>query len=602
MPANQTDQSYPSSPVIKQRPQNSAILQQAQALGLSPLLAKVLAGRLADGVHNLDGIVQPALRYIERPEKLKDAGKAAQRIAQAVMQGQTIGVLTDYDVDGITSHAVMYRALTELFHHPADKIQSLIGHRLQDGYGVSAGLVARILQLPVLPDVIITADCGSSDEARIVLLKQAGIDVIVTDHHALPVEGPPESAFAMVNPTQSDCSYPDVTIAGCMVAWLVMSAVRMELVAQAYLPEKSPKLGFLLSYVALGTVADCVSLGDSAINRAVVKNGLDLINRFDQPCWRAVRKLLKKEDQLFSADVLGYQLGPRINARGRLDDPYAALHFILAPSDHQAEQYLAILDQDNEDRKAIEQEMTLSANQLAQQQVAQGLEALSIYLPEGHPGVQGIVASRVTQKTGKPSVVLCPAVNPEHMTGSARSVDQVHIRDALQWVHDNNPEIMVKFGGHRGAAGLTIQREYYPVFLQAFDQAVKQQTGQESLQPVIWVDGELESEQINEQTWHELQALQPYGREFDSACFEGVFLVEQLKVIGADQSHLQLLLSDQQQKYSFRGIWFKALAGGQVLNFSEGDYIHCVYQLNLNHFRGRSQIQLMVEWAGKSGQ
>ena len=282
-----------------------------------------------------------------------------------------------------------------------------------------------------------------------------------------------------------------------------------------------------------------------------------------------------------------------------MDDPYAALHFILATQDHQAEHYLAILDQDNEDRKSIEQQMTQEAVQLAKQQVAEGLDALSLFLPDGHAGVQGIVASRITQKTGKPSIVLCPSLNPDHLSGSARSVDQIHVRNALQQVHDSDPDLLVKFGGHKGAAGLTLWKERYQDFLQLFDLAVKEQIGDQSLQPVIWVDGELPSEQISQATWQELQLLQPYGREFDGACFQGVFYVEQLKVIGADQTHVQLLLSDHQKKNSFRAIWFKALAGGQMLNFIEGDYIQMAYQLNLNHFRGRTQLQLMVEWAEK---
>lgn len=586
-------------PEIKARELNASVFDQALAMGLSPLLARVLAGRLTNEQCNLEGIVRPALKHLIPPEQLKDCVKAAQRIAHAVEQGEMIGILTDYDVDGITSHAVMYRALTEICQHPARRIQGLIGHRLNDGYGVSAGLTARILQQEELPGLIITADCGSSDESRIALMKQAGIDVIVTDHHALPVEGAPSSAYAVVNPTQEDCRYPDTTIAGCMVAWLVMAQVRNELIGRKILPAETAKLGFLLSYVALGTVADCVSLGDSAINRAVVKGGLELINRFDQPCWRAVRKLLKKEGEQFTSDVLGYQLGPRINARGRLDDPFAALHFILASQDYLAEQYLAVLDQDNEDRKQIEQEMTLQAQAVAQIFVKEGREGLAVYLDEGHPGVQGIVASRVTQKTGKPSVVLCPALNPEHMTGSARSVDLIHIRDVLQWIDDRDSTIFVKFGGHRGAAGLTIWRNRYDDFSRLFHEGVQYQLNEQTLNPILLTDGLLQPEQINESVWSELQQLQPYGREFDPACFSGIFYVEQIRAIGADQSHLQLLLSSQCKKYSFRGVWFKALAGGQSIDFSEGDFVTAVFQLNMNHFRGRSHLQLMFDWAQK---
>ncbi len=584
-------------PVFQMRTLNPEVMKQAESLGLHPLLARVLAGRIKSESCYLEGIIRPGLKYIPKPELLKDCQKAADRIAQAIISGERIGVLTDYDVDGITSHVVIYRALTELFGVQPDRIHSLIGHRINDGYGVSAGLISRILEQTPLPDVIITADCGSSDEARLELLKQAGIDVIVTDHHALPEEGAPVSAFAVVNPTQSDCDYPDATIAGCMVSWLVMAQVREELIQQQYLSETLPKLGFLLSYVALGTVADCVSLGESAVNRAVVHTGLSLINRFDLPCWRAIRKLLRKENEFFDAGTLGFQLGPRINARGRLDDPYAALHYMLASTDHQAEHYLGILDQDNEDRKAIEQEMVQEAFRLIQPQLAQNYQGLSVFLENGHAGVQGIVASRVTQKTGKPCVVMCPALNPDHLSGSARSVDGIHIRDVLQQVHDSDQGLLVKFGGHRGAAGLTLNRDGLENFSEGFNRSVVALLKGDVLQPVVKIDGILQAEDITEATWSLLQFLQPFGREFEQPCFTGCFLVEQLRPVGADQSHLQLLLSNPEKTLSVKGIWFKALAGNNQIDFKEGDLVEVVFGLDLNEFRGKRTVQLMIEHA-----
>lgn len=589
-----------TQPIFQPRTLNPAVLDQAQKMGLDPLLARILAGRIRGDGFNLTGIVSPALKHIAPPGRLKDSEKAAERIARAIVNGERIGLLTDYDVDGITSHVVLYRALTELFAVPAALISSLIGHRINDGYGVSAGLIGRILEQEQLPDIIITADCGSSDEARLVLLKQAGIEVIVTDHHALPEEGAPVSAYAVVNPTQQDCDYPDATIAGCMVSWLVMAQVRDLLIRQGRLPADSPKLSFLLGYVALGTVADCVSLGESAINRAVVDIGLNLINRFDLPCWRAIRKLLRKEGELFNAETLGFQLGPRINARGRLDDPYAALHYMLAVNDHQAEHYLAILDQDNEDRKAIEQEMVRDAFELVQPQLAENYQGLAVFLENGHAGVQGIVASRLTQKTGKPSIVLCPALNPDHLSGSARSVEGVHIRDVLQQVQQADPQLMVKFGGHKGAAGLTLNREGLALFQSHFNQAVCQALNNTDLEPVIKIDAQLQAPDINESFWQLLQQLQPYGREFEAPCFSGHFLVEQLRPVGADQSHLQLLLSDPEGKQAVKGIWFKALAGKQTIDFSEGDIIEAAFQLSLNEFRGRRSIQLMLEHARRT--
>ncbi|OBX34623.1 single-stranded-DNA-specific exonuclease RecJ [Halomonas elongata] len=279
-------------PRILPRPRDAAVEQRALAEGLTPLQARILAGRLGGYTGELAPLVAPSLRYLAHPERLQDGRRAAERIARAVTEGEHIGILTDYDVDGITSHVVIRRTLNELFGIPENRLHSLIGHRIHDGYGISLPLVERTLSLSPRPSLVITADCGSSDEPRIARLREAGIDVVVSDHHALPTEGPPASAFATVNPTRDDCTYPDPTIAGCMVAWLVMSLTRSVLIEWGVLEPATPKLSPWLSYVALGTVADCVSLGGSAANRAVVAHGLTLINRMEAACWRTMAQRL----------------------------------------------------------------------------------------------------------------------------------------------------------------------------------------------------------------------------------------------------------------------------------------------------------------------
>ncbi|BBI48219.1 hypothetical protein HORIV_06400 [Vreelandella olivaria] len=211
---------------LEPRPVDEALYARAQAEGLSELQARLLASRLPGYSGELLPLISPSLRYLAHPEKLADGRRAAERIAQAVTEGEAIGILTDYDVDGITSHVVIRRTLVELFGVPEGKLHSLIGHRIHDGYGISLPLVERTLAQKPFPTLVITADCGSSDEPRIARLKAAGIDVVVSDHHALPIEGPPASAYACVNPTRDDCDYPDKTIAGCMVAWLLMSLAR----------------------------------------------------------------------------------------------------------------------------------------------------------------------------------------------------------------------------------------------------------------------------------------------------------------------------------------------------------------------------------------
>lgn len=590
-----TDLKARLKPRLLPRPRNEALYARARAEGLSELQARVLAGRLADYAGELAPLTQPSLRYLEHPERLADSRRAAERIATAVTRGEHIGILTDYDVDGITSHVVIRRTLVELFGVPESRLHSLIGHRIHDGYGISLPLVERTLELSPRPRLVITADCGSSDEPRIARLKAAGIDVVVSDHHALPLEGPPPSAYAVVNPTRSDCDYPDATIAGCMVAWLVMSLTRSVLIERGVIPQATPKLSAWLSYVALGTVADCVSLGASPANRAVVSHGLTLINRMEAACWRAMKVRLGEDSVPFSAETLAFQMGPRINARSRLDDPYAALHYMLAADDATALRHLQTLDEDNESRKAIERDMAEEARALALPQLEAGVPVLVVYLEGGHPGVQGIVASRLVQAFGRPALVLTPAAERGMLTGSGRSIDALHLRDALQRAYELAPDALPRFGGHRGAAGVGVPVDQLEAFRRALQQAVEEQLQDMELFPHLFTDGALQPGQFQLATLQELESLGPYGREFDAPLFEGEFLIESLRPVGADGTHLSLTLSAG--AVSLRAIWFRALTPGELPAFGLGETLRCAYRLSRNRWRGQESLQLLIEHA-----
>lgn len=577
------------------REQDLFVLQAARALGVSPLAARILAGRLKGYSDRLEPLVQPTLGSIAHPRQLKDGERAAARIAQAVTEGEQIGILTDYDVDGITSHVVIRRTLHELFGVPEKRLHSLIGHRINDGYGISAPLVEHTLSLKPKPTLVITADCGSSDEPRIARLAAEGIDVVVTDHHALPVEGPPASAYAVVNPSRKDCHYPDATIAGCMVAWLIMMQTRAQLVEWGAIPESTPRLSAWLSYVALGTVADCVSLGRSAINRAVVTRGLALINRMDEPCWRVMAERLGADSLPFNAGTLGFQMGPRINARSRLDDPHAALHFMMAADDVTARRYLDVLDADNQSRKMIESEMVEQAMSLAQPLLERDASALVIYLPEGHAGVQGIVASRLVQRYGRPTVILTNAPALNQLSGSGRSIEGVHLRDALQAVHERTPGALLRFGGHAGAAGMTLFREHIEAFQHQLEIAIAEQLGDRELVPIVLTDGKLQPEEVSLDTVALLEQLAPFGREFEEPVFEGEFEVHDCRLVGSQRNHMMLMLGVGRMQY--RGIWFKAITAGQESPFGPGDRIRCAYRLARNCYRGVTSLQLMINHA-----
>jgi single-stranded-DNA-specific exonuclease len=579
-------------------------LSLSQSLSLTPLQARIVANRLpqsgladsSSDLNQLQTIVNTSLKYIAAPSLLKDSDVAVKRIIAAIKSGQVIGLLTDYDVDGITSHAVLFFALRDYFGVAEHHIQHLIGHRIDDGYGVSKGLVDRILDMDNRPDVIITADCGSSDEVQIARLKQAAIDVIVTDHHAIPTEGIPESAIATVNPTREDCDYPDSTIAGCMVSWLLMSQLRAQLIQQNLIIANAPKLSGLLDFVSLGTVADAVSLS-SPINRAVVNAGLKVMNQLQRPCWQAMKKLLEREFEQFTAEDLGFQIGPRINARSRMSDPYMALHYLCADQLAESKKHLDELDKDNRFRKETEKNMLEIAFTLARKQLQTQFWSLVIFHDEFHAGVQGIVASRLMEKFGRPVIVLSPSAEAEILTGSARTIPEVHIRDALEFVAAKTGDMIVGFGGHKGAAGLKLKRESLDQFSLLFDQAVAAQLSDEDqLKPVIYTDGELLEAELDFKTIADLKHLEPYGREFEVPLFEGDFLVQSVRVIGSDATHLMLQLATE--SHSYRAVWFRALEKkGADLPFVEGQYIHAVYQLKENFYRGKFSLQLHIIYA-----
>ncbi len=587
---------------IQVRKCDKQVLQQLSETTLSPLLAKIVANRIQAGQYpHLEQLLTPHLRYISAPQELADCDVATQRIVTAILQPQHIAFVTDYDVDGACSHACLKLAFKDYFQVPDHRLHSFIGHRIQDGYGLSPHLCARILQYSPRPNLIITADCGSSDEPQIQRLQAVGIDVIVTDHHAIPKAGIPASAYTTINPTRQDCHYPDKTIAGCMVAWLLMSAVRSALIEKHYLSHNSPKLSALLDFISLGTVADAVSLS-SPINRAIVNAGLQIMNHLQRPCWQAIHTLLKQAGQVFNTEDLGFQIGPRINARSRMADPYAALHYLLAPQLSEAQHYLHLLDQDNIRRQQVEKAMIIKAKQLAKSQLAKDRQSLVIYHPDFHMGVQGIVASRLVDSFGRPSIVFSPTPDPNILSGSARTVDIIHIRKALQAVYNQTPQLLLTFGGHKGAAGMKIHKKQFAAFSQTFEAIIKQQLGSTTLHPAIWTDGVLESSEITLDTFHLLEQLQPYGREFEAPVFSGLFYIEQQQVIGKgdNQIHLKLQLSQTllQQKMYFPAIWFKALPyPGATIPLQAKTTIQIVYQLNHQQYRGKKSLQLLIRHA-----
>lgn len=573
-------------PKIKARTADPVSEQQALAQGLHPWLARIIAARPKPNNFEVRKMLDSKLASLDHPFSMQDMEKASKRLAAAIINKEVIGIETDHDCDGQTSHAVIYYNLVHKFKHPVSLLRSYIGHRLKEGYGLSAKVAQRILEDQPRPSLIITADNGSADEPRIALLAAAKIDVIVTDHHQLPLAGPPVSAYACLNPTREDCNYGDPYIAGCMVAWLLMVATRIELINCGYLAADTPKLIDTLDFVAVGTVADCVSMARSYNNRAIVLYGLKLIQAGSRPCWRAIKPLI---NGLIRAEDLGFKVGPLLNSDGRLDSAFGSVSFLLATDDSEARQWVTYLQTQNQTRKEIQNNITQQGMKIAAQQTLADKFSLCIFLAEGHAGVHGISASRIKENFGRPTVFLAPKQGePGILTGSIRSIEGFHVGNALQWMMQQNPKLLIAGGGHSGAGGVTLHNDNYAEFANMFELAAQQQLSATALGPVIWTDGVLSSQDFNLELLDILGQLEPFGREFEAPVFEVTAILESLRVIG-DGSHARIELQLDQQRIV--GVWFNYRVTAQV-----GDLVHCAFSLRSNDFGGTRRCEIQVIW------
>lgn len=558
--------------------------------GYTPLQARVIAGRIA-GVQDVAALINPAVKTLDPPDLLPDIDIAARAISDAILQVDTILVgLTDHDCDGSTSGSVFRLAMIDYFGLPPERVVNMQSHRMREGYGVSESVVERLLSRVKGPCIVVTGDQGSSDEPRIAQLKAAGIPVVVTDHHGVEGKGPP-SAVACVNPAREDSRFPDKLIAGVHVMFLVMCAVRRELISRGYLPANAPSLGPLLAWSCVGTTADAVSLGKSHNNRAVIRHGLQLMNASGRAPWLAAKRV-QGNDGPFKTKDLSHFLCAMVNARGRMSDANASIDFLVSDDQTQADYLAELLKAENEARKLVEREMTSAAREVAQAQAEAGLPAVVVHLTNGHSGVHGITASRLVETFGRPVCRLSPKQgHPDLVTGSLRTIDGVHVRNALMEVDRIEPGCLIGFGGHSGAGGVQLREADIDRFHHAFCRAVLKQRDTTNARPVAWSDGSL-GRPPSLDVIAELDALEPYGREFESPSFTDPFWVRAIKVVG-DGSHLKLELVGTDGTPQ-RGIWFRAMEPGQEPPIAVGQQIEATYQLAANTFRGRTTVDLQV--------
>ena len=578
---------------IIDRPLSQDTLREAMAAGYTRLQSRVIAGRLGDEDAGRVGLlVRPPLSALDSPDRLPDICIAAEAVARAVKEGLPVVLLSDFDCDGASGHSVLKFALRDYFGVPEHRIHSYIGHRLREGYGVSESVTQRILDSAPRPALVITADQGSSDHVRIEKLRDHGFMTIVTDHHGVPEQGPPHAAIACVNPVRTDSTFADPYVAGVHVVWLLCCAVRQRLIDCGYLPAGAPRLGGLLDLVALGTVADCVDLARSPNNRAVLTRGLALMNAPEaRPAWRALYTVSRCSGPITAA-TLGFTFGPIINARGRLDCALGAVDLLMCDDEKEAIRLAQMLVGHNSERKQVQSQMLRRVLPLVEQQVVAGCTAITVFDPEGHPGVQGVCAARLVEAYGRPAAYFSPKHGSDHITASLRTVPGFHIRNALAEMVELHPGDFVTWGGHAGAGGVTLKREGLNRFTAAFDGAAARALAAWTPGPRILTDGELDQRPSLE-LFRELVTLEPFGRQWEWPVFRAEGRILSVRPVG-DGTHLKLLMGIGPDR--FDAIWFGAVRDG-VCPVEMGQAVRVAFELDTNTFRDETRLQLRVRHA-----
>ena len=583
---------------IVDRPVVAAISRAALSLGYTPLQARIIAGRLSEAdLAKLPALLSLQLSGLTPPDLLPDIGIASECVASAIKQGLPILLISDFDADGASAHAVLKLAFRDYFGVQEQRIHSYIGHRLRDGYGVTETLTDRIIAEAPCPALIITADQGSTDHARIARLRDRGFIVVVTDHHGVPASGPPPAAVACVNPVREDSAFPDPYIAGVHVAWLLCCAVRQRLIQAGDLPASAPKLGGLLDLVALGTMADCVDLARSTNNKAIIARGLAIMNSpVRRPAWQALYIATNCRGPI-TATTLAFHFAPVINARGRLDSALGSVDLLMSDSVPVAEELAQHFVEHNTERKAVQSHMLHRSTAQAAQQVRGGAAAITIFDPEGHAGVHGICAARLAESFGRPVAYFSPKNDAEHLTASLRTVHGFHVRNALAEIADRYPDDFTAWGGHAGAGGVTLKRDGLQRFAEAWARIAARALDDHRLGPEVVTDGEL-AVPPSCAVVEELAALEPFGRQWEHPVFRGHGRIEQLRPVG-DGRHLKLVVKMDLTDYD--AIWFGAVENG-ICPVAVGQTVRMAYELDVNTFRDTTTLQLRIRHAALVGE
>ena len=558
-------------PEIVTRESDPAAFKALIAANVDQRLARVYAARGVTAPSDLDH----GLPALLSPVQLASVSEAATLLADAIQSGKRLLIVADYDADGATACAVGMRALRAM----GATVDFIVPNRFEFGYGLTPEIVALAAERK--PDIIITVDNGIASVDGVSEANRRGIQVLVTDHH-LPGQELPDAAV-IVNPNQAGDTFASKNLAGVGVIFYTMTALRAELRRRnVFQGRTEPNLADLLDLVALGTVADVVRLDHN--NRVLVEQGLTRIRAGRMsPGIRALMQIAGRDSRRASTYDLGFVVGPRLNAAGRLDDMSLGIACLLADNEQSATALATQLDTLNRERRVIESDMRDTALLWLADVDVGARYALSLFDPGWHQGVVGILASRIREKYHRP-VIAFAQDGQGNLKGSGRSVRGFHMRDALDLVTKHHPGIISKFGGHAMAAGLTIPESAMRDFENAFESVARQLMTPADLAERIETDGTLNADDLTFDFVQSIEA-QVWGQGFSAPSFTGNFRVLEQRVVG--QKHLKL-------KLSLGGTTFEAMrfGSGDALNTS----IDAVFRPSINEFRGQETLQLVLDY------
>lgn len=567
-----------SSPRIRRRQSDTA---GSWPENLSPLLRRIYAGRGATSLEQ----AQPKLAQLLPPDSLGGLTEATNLLTEAIAAQRHIVVVGDFDCDGATACAVGVRGLRML---GATRVTAAVPNRMVHGYGLSSALVGELATLK--PDLLVTVDHGIACHAGISAAKALGWKVLVTDHH-LPGESLPP-ADAIVNPNLRDDAFPSKMLAGVGVMFYVLLALRRKLREQGLLTQNEPDLATLLDLVAVGTIADLVPLDVN--NRALVGAGLRRL-RAGQGCagLRALIEVSGREAYRLTAADIGFAIGPRLNAAGRLEDMSIGIECLLSDDTTQAHELAQVLNGINAERRGVQQQMVDEAEvavaRLNDNREPEKPLALCLFDAEWHPGVVGLVASKMKEKLHRPVIAFAPSEpGGSSLRGSARSIPGFHIRDALANVEAAHPGLMGKFGGHAMAAGLSLEKSEFDRFQAAFIEQVQAAIDPAMLQAELLSDGELSAEEFVAANAEALRSGGPWGQGYGEPLFDGEFDVIDWRVVG--ERHLKLSLRVEGRREPLNAIHF-----GGWQDQEPDSRLRLAYRLVPDDYRGGGAIQLIVE-------